>query len=152
MINWSNRLIEAKDFARLAHAGQVRKYTGESYIFHPLEVAEIVSEYTDDEDVIIAAIHHDLLEDTKVLVLDIYERFGGRVTEFVEELTDFYTSEIFPNQNRAWRKAQEAARIATISNESKLIKMADLFSNTKSIVEHDPNFARVYLREKTVVM
>jgi hypothetical protein len=48
--------------------------------------------------------------------------------------------------------AAEAARLGTISSEAQTVKLADLISNTRSIVAEDPGFARVYLREKLRVL
>jgi hypothetical protein len=72
-------------------------------------------------------------------------------------LTDVYTSEAYPVKqnplwNRKWRKANEAHRISEISDEGKTIKLADLFSNTLSIVKDDPDFAITYLKEKAHII
>lgn len=154
MIIWTSRLIKARDFGRLAHDAvcQVRKYSGEPYWHHPEEVAETVSIYLQDEDAIIAAFLHDTIEDAKITFNDIKDKFGLRTALFVNELTDIFTSENYPKQNRAWRKRHEAERLAGISNESKTIKLSDLKSNTKSIVDNDPEFAITYLKEKHRVM
>ena len=54
--------------------------------------------------------------------------------------------------NRAVRKAKDRAHLARASAEGKSIKLADLVSNTRSIVAHDPNFSVVYLREKRALL
>ena len=64
------------------------------------------------------------------------------------DLTDKFISADYPNFNRKQRKAMEVERLATISANSQSIKYCDLIDNTKSIVRHDRNFARVYLTEK----
>lgn len=150
-----NLLLKAVQFAIAAHdsINQKRKYTGEPYWHHVLEVAEIVSRYTQDEKVIVAALGHDCLEDVapknpEYNYYSIVKNFGFRVGSLVQQLTDKYTKEAFPNQNRATRKKLEAVRLGTITNDAKLIKLADIISNTKSIVKHDPNFAKTYLKEK----
>jgi (p)ppGpp synthase/HD superfamily hydrolase len=57
---------KAIGFAIEAHKGQVRKYSGEDYYTHPLEVARIVAEHADSfsQDMIVAALLHDAVEDT----------------------------------------------------------------------------------------
>jgi hypothetical protein len=54
--------------------------------------------------------------------------------------------------NRAERKVREKDRLAKISADAQTIKVADLIDNTKSIVERDPGFAKVYLKEKAAVL
>jgi guanosine-3',5'-bis(diphosphate) 3'-pyrophosphohydrolase len=155
MINWTPRLRAGFKFAEDGHKSinQVRKYNGEPYFNHCLEVANIVSSVNNEEDVLIAAATHDLEEDVAPLnpnynLSAITRFFGPIVAHFVLELTDVYTKEAYPQFNRAKRKSLERERIGQISNESKTIKLADLLSNTKSIVEHDKGFAITYIKEK----
>jgi (p)ppGpp synthase/HD superfamily hydrolase len=143
-----DRIQQATVFATQAHAGQKRKYTGEDYIVHPIAVAELVRERGGDEDQIIAALLHDTVEDTNTTIEDIEREFGIVVATFVEELTDVFTHEAYPDNNRAQRKCWEADRLATISDKAKLIKLCDMIDNTSTIVENDHSFARVYLKEK----
>lgn len=146
MSNYSNLVERALAFATEAHGsiGHVRKYTGEPYINHPIEVMGIVKTASHHTDVMLAAaLLHDTIEDTGVTRKDIEREFGPDVADMVMELTDQCTE-----GNRAKRKAGEAARLSTISAEAQTVKLADLISNSISIVEHDPAFAKVYLREK----
>ena len=130
----------ARAFAAKAHEGQVRKYTGEPYIVHPVEVMEIVSTVTDDEEMLVAALLHDVVEDTAVTVEDLRAQFGDRVATLVDELTDKSRPE---DGNRKARKAIDRAALAEASAAAQTIKLADMISNTRSIVEHDPKFAEV---------
>lgn len=145
------RFTRALYFATAAHeaVGQVRKYTGEPYINHPVEVATMLSQFGFDDEVIEAAILHDVLEDTKVTRDTILRMFGGRVYQFVHEVTDISTK---GDGNRAKRKAIDRDFLAKASPEGQSIKLADLISNTKSICEHDPSWAEVYLKEKQELM
>jgi len=150
-----NELInKAKLVAHTAHeaVGQVRKYTGEPYWVHTDAVARTVAAFGGSVAQQQAAHLHDTLEDTKLSFGLIEAEFGTEVAILVHELTDLFTSENYPKQNREWRKAQEAARIATISDDAKLIKLADLYDNTFSIVAHDEGFAITYLKEKARVI
>jgi (p)ppGpp synthase/HD superfamily hydrolase len=143
-----DRIQHATVFATQAHSGQKRKYTGDDYIVHPIAVAELVRENGGTEDQIIAALLHDTIEDTDVTYNDVYEAFGADVAALVWELTDRFTTEEYPNNNRAQRKAWETERLAKVSVTAKLIKLCDMIDNTSTIVEHDSGFAKVYLGEK----
>jgi len=136
-------LDTAISFAALAHADQRRKYSGEPYICHPIEVMQTVRSVTHTEEMLIAAVLHDVIEDTPVTELEIGRRFGDDVLRLVVELT-----EPVIEGNRATRKAAEVERLASISGAAQTIKYADLISNTVSIVRYDRGFAKVYLQEK----
>src|SRR5579872_1779887 len=77
---------EAYLFAKKAHEGQIR-YTGESYITHPVSVARILGQMRMDETTIMAAILHDVIEDTSVEKQEIIDRFGEEVATLVEGVT-----------------------------------------------------------------
>jgi (p)ppGpp synthase/HD superfamily hydrolase len=152
MTDYDYLIDEATEFANEAHGDQVRKYTGEPYFEHAFSVAERVSRYTEDPILYIAALLHDTVEDTDVTIKDIGDLFGPRVAEIVYDLTDHFTKENYPKLNREERKALETARMATVDDDVKMIKLCDLADNTGSIVEHDPGFAKVYLREKAALL
>ncbi len=133
-------------FAATAHAGQRRKYTGDPYIIHPLDVMSILKANHPQatEEMLVAAVLHDVLEDCpQIAPLHIATEFGANVFNLVVELTDVLTE-----GDRATRKEANRVRLSTVSNEAKAIKMADLISNTKDITRHDRSFAKVYLAEK----
>ncbi len=77
---------KAFEFARLNHEGQFRK-SGEPYICHPLEVAIIVTEFGFDNDSIVAALLHDVVEDTEVTYDDLKAKFGVEVANLVDGVT-----------------------------------------------------------------
>lgn len=68
------------------HDGQFRN-SGEPFYTHPLEVAYLISDYSLNNDVIIASILHDIVEDTEVTLEMLLDTFGGRIAEIVERLT-----------------------------------------------------------------
>ena len=138
-------LFKAGKFALIAHGNQKRKYTGEPYINHCVEVAGIVASVTKDEDVIIAAILHDTVEDTKVEFEDIHREFGGKVVLLVEEVTDVSKPE---DGNRKVRKEIDRIHLSKASPDGKTIKLADLINNTETITKYDENFAKTYMKEK----
>jgi (p)ppGpp synthase/HD superfamily hydrolase len=150
MTNFRNMVERALAFATEAHGeiGQVRKYSGEPYINHPIEVMSIVKTASHYTDVMLAAaLLHDTIEDTAVTRYAVEREFGSEVADMVTELTDQCIE-----GNRATRKAAEATRLGTISADAQTVKLADLISNSASIVEHDPGFAKVYLREKMQIL
>ena len=145
-------LVErARVFATAAHAavGQLRKYTFEPYIVHPREVAGIVESAGGTPEMIAAAWLHDVVEDTGVTIETIREEFGSEVAELVGWLTDVSRPE---QGNRAHRKAIDRAHTAAAPGAAQTVKLADLISNTRSIMAHDPEFARVYLAEKRALL
>lgn len=143
---WGPLTRHALAFAQKAHEGQVRKYTGVPYVLHPIAVAETLFQIGASDIVCAAAILHDVLEDTGTTIVDLLAEFGVEVANLVAELTDVYTPR--PGVNRAERKRLECERLAQVSAEAQTIKVADLIDNTSNIVEHDPDFAPVYLAEK----
>lgn len=145
---------QAIAFAATAHAGQRRRYTGEPYVLHPIEVMQLVREHDRDwtENMLVAALLHDVVEDTSVGPLAIERRFGNAVRVLVDELTDEFTFEKYPDMNRKARKKAERERLGAISAPGQSIKLADMISNTRSIAQHDPGFAKVYLREKALLL
>ena len=140
-------LVEkARVFATAAHAAvaQRRKYTGEPYIVHPIEVMEIVKTVAHTPEMLAAALLHDVIEDTQMDSWTILDEFGRDITMLVGELTD---SEYPSDCNREKRKGLEVIRWFSCSDSAKIIKCADIISNTSSIVEHDKDFSSVYLEE-----
>jgi GTP pyrophosphokinase len=81
-----DRLQRALEFGRTSHAGQVRK-SGEPYFFHPLRVTHLASRHWMDFSSVIAALLHDVVEDTPVALADIEKMFGADVALLVNGLT-----------------------------------------------------------------
>lgn len=145
----SKLCVTALAFAAGAHegAGQVRKYTHEPYIAHPIAVAQLLSTYVPDvtESMIAAALLHDVVEDTEVTIDTLETLFGENVSKLVYELTNKSKTE---DGNRKVRKRIDKEFLETVSAEAQTIKVADLIDNTKSIATFDVAFAPTYLREK----
>lgn len=139
---------KAAEFAMHAHAGQKRKYTGEPYFVHCAEVAALTSStFVLGREAIAAAFLHDTIEDCPEVDYQLLRQiFGHTVAYMVVQLTDNETG------NRAARKAASRERLSQASYAVKTIKLADLISNTRSIVACDPAFAKVYLEEKRLLL
>ena len=135
----------AELFAQQAHKDHKRKYTGDPYYVHLDEVRSIVKGAGGSEDMQAAALLHDTVEDTSVTSADIMKEFGPSIAKLVVELTDISKPE---DGNRATRKAMDRDNLAGASAEAQTIKYADLISNGKDIMQNDPKFAKVYMKEK----
>ena len=147
-----NPLVEdARDFAERAHKGQTRKYTGAAYIVHPVAVAASVAGVGADDETVAAALLHDVLEDTGCTAARLARLFGVRVARIVMQVTNPSTS-TWATGNRAARKRMDRLHLRSACPEAKTIKLADVIDNVESIKEHDPKFARVYLREKRLLL
>lgn len=151
MMTHTEILRSARIFATAAHAavGQVRKYTNEPYIVHPIEVADIVRSVGGTTEMIAAAYLHDVVEDTSVDHTLLRRTFGADIAELVLWVTDVSRPE---HGNRAARKAIDRRHLSQAPAEAQTIKLADLISNTNSIVQHDPKFAVTYLEEKRLLL
>lgn len=144
-----DKVMVALGFASEAHTGQVRKYTAEPYINHPIEVMNIVRSVPHTEDMLIAALLHDTVEDCDVTLQEIGDLFGPVVRTMVNKLSDVSKP---THGNRAIRKEMDRQWISNAHRNTKTIKLADLISNSKSICEHDKDFAKVYIKEKELLL
>ncbi len=141
-------------FAREVHKDQRRKYTNNPYVDHLAEVAGIVvsaASYDPSYDIegIMPAVAwlHDCVEDHGITPNQLWDKFKCRHLTFgVMLLSDLETG------NRAERKAASRSRLAEAPGWVQTIKVADLISNTSSIVQHDPKFAVTYLEEKRLLL
>ncbi len=148
-------LQQVRDYADAAHGTQMRKYTPERYIVHPVRVMETCAQYTDKPTILAAALLHDVLEDTPLTQQEMQaflqtimsEEDAAETLKLVIELTDVYVKKDYPKMNRRTRKAKEQLRIADTSADSQTIKYADIIDNCNEIVKHDPDFAKVFLYE-----
>ena len=125
------RLSEAISFAAQCHDGMLRKGTSLPYIVHPAEVAAICAAITDDEDVLCAAVLHDVMEDCGVTFEAIELRFGAHVAQLVES----ETQKSGGDPCATWDARKEAAvkRLCGGSRETKIIALADKLSNMRAI-------------------
>ncbi|MCJ8011700.1 bifunctional (p)ppGpp synthetase/guanosine-3',5'-bis(diphosphate) 3'-pyrophosphohydrolase [Paenibacillus sp. KQZ6P-2] len=127
-----DRIREAYHFADQAHYGQVRK-SGEPYILHPLAVADIVVNLMMDTTSIVAALLHDVVEDTTVSLEEIREKFGNACAMLVDGLTkleriQFRSKEEQQNENYRKMFIAMAQDIRVI-----VIKLADRLHNMRTL-------------------
>ncbi len=128
----TGRIARAIEFARRSHEGSFRKGTDIPYINHPLEVFDIVKGMTDDEDVIIAALLHDVVEDTPCSVSDIEEMFGARVAELVKAESEDKRRDLPPESTWKIRKTESIEHLRKSPIDVKIIALADKLSNMRA--------------------
>ena len=140
-----NKIIKDLEFAFSMHKGQVRKYSGEAYIIHPVLVSQICQRVTDDENTIIGAILHDIIEDSDGKLQDIQELFGQEIATIVQ-----YCSEISSKDsgNREYRKKIDREHYCNGNNASKIITISDAIHNCSTMQDSQSKFTQLYYSEK----
>ncbi len=127
------KINEAIKFAADAHAGQVRKMANVPYILHPMEVAAIIGTMTSDEDVMIAGLLHDTVEDCDVDPKEIKEKFGARVSALVQSETEDKLSDRPPAETWQERKEESLLMLQhTKDRDVKILWLGDKLSNIRS--------------------
>ena len=133
-MSYSYRIEQAIRAASILHADQVRKgQTPYPYITHLFAVSMLVSDYTDDEDVVIAALLHDTIEDTDYTSKELEADFGGTVAQIVAGVTqpDFSGGEM------DWKQAkkQYIKQLKNAPEGSLMVSAADKIHNMRCIVD-----------------
>jgi len=125
------------DFAQSAHAGQTRK-SGEPYIIHPLATAFILARMRIDANIIMAALMHDIPEDTQVTLAEIEKNFGKDIASMVKGITKLGTlkyrgvERYIENLRKMFVAMAEDVRVM-------IIKFADRIHNLMTLDAHQPN-------------
>ncbi len=121
-------LFKAIEFAAKAHHGQFRKQTRIPYIIHPLGVAQLLIEAGCGEEVVVAGLLHDTVEDTPATLADIEHEFGRAVADLVAGATE-------PDKRNPWemRKQHTLDALKTASPELLQLICADKLHNLRSI-------------------
>ena len=151
-------LIQALDYSKQAHISQIRK-SGEPYIIHPILVASIVASVTNDEAMVIAALLHDVVEDTDITIDEILDLFGSDVAHLVEGLTKIdiiRDSELVPSASNeklivsalSFRKML----LASIEDVRVLVvKLCDRLHNMLTL-DALPEYKQTRIAEETLVV
>ena len=131
----SSFLDKAIIFATNAHKNTERRGKGFPYIVHPLEALSIAASITNDQEILAAAVLHDVVEDTEYTAEDIEREFGKRVAELVCLESD--NMDIGYHENITWkeRKIQGLKRIKYSSRDEQIVALGDKLSNMRAI--HD---------------
>jgi guanosine-3',5'-bis(diphosphate) 3'-pyrophosphohydrolase len=138
------QVLAAALFAAERHSQQRRKGPADlPYVNHLLEVAHMIAENSDpaDTNLIVAALLHDVVEDTATSLAEVEQRFGSDVAGLVAEVTD---DKSLP---KATRKALQVQNAPRKSPRAQMIKLADKISNLRSILSSPPDWPYERKRE-----
>ncbi len=125
---------EAIVFSTMAHDGMRRRKSKSPYILHPMEVGVIVGSMTDDQEVIAAAILHDVVEDAEISIEEIGEKFGARVMALVASETENKRDELPPEETWRIRKEESLEKLRTTDDiDVLIIWIGDKLSNIRAI-------------------
>ncbi|HLB16022.1 MAG TPA: bifunctional (p)ppGpp synthetase/guanosine-3',5'-bis(diphosphate) 3'-pyrophosphohydrolase [Burkholderiales bacterium] len=141
-----SRLEEAYHFSDAAHHGQYRK-SGEPYISHPVAVAEILSEWQLDAQTLIAALLHDVVEDTDVSKDDISNRFGKPVADLVDGVSKLDRIEFQSQQDAQAENFRKMLLAMARDVRVILIKLADRLHNMRTLEAVNPQKRRRVAKE-----
>jgi len=125
---------QAAVFAAVAHRGTTRKGNRIPYLAHPVEAAAIMAEMTDDQELIAAAVLHDVVEDTEVTISELREYFGDRIARYVGGESEDKRSYLPPESTWMLRKQETIDFLKRQADrEAKMLALADKLSNLRSI-------------------
>ena len=131
------------------HRNQKRKFCEEPYVYHCLRVGSLVGDYTENEDLIIAGVLHDMVEDTTATLDDIRRWCGPYVAKLVHELTndDVELAAI-------GKKDYMFNKFSSISDNALIIKSLDRLDNLTGLINSSApfNFIRTYVRDTDFIL
>jgi (p)ppGpp synthase/HD superfamily hydrolase len=134
----TDRFDRALLYATHVHGGQVRKATFVPYIAHRLAVAATVLEYNGSEDMAIAALLHDAVEDQggEPGLSDIRNRFGDRVADIVRSCSDTVVNTSAGHHKEDWhaRKTRYIEHFSLVDQDTLLVSLSDKVHNARSIL------------------
>ena len=155
----ANRPITPKErkawnFAKEAHKGQIRKFVNKPYFgAHVVKVNGIVKQYTTEEDILCAALLHDVVEDCfedpEVGYHIIEEEFGKRVADIVMELT---SSKEDIDDNYDSKADYLIMKMIDMSDDALIIKLADRLQNISDAFTASERFRTKYFQETVQIM
>jgi (p)ppGpp synthase/HD superfamily hydrolase len=127
------RLQRAFRYAAEKHAGQTRKQTAVPYLSHLMAVASLVLEAGGGEDMTIAALLHDVVEDCGGMarLREVRKQFGPRVAKMVEGCTDSY---VIPKPEWLQRKKDYLRELKHADSETRLVSASDKLHNVRTIL------------------
>jgi len=127
------RFMRAFQFAAEKHSGQTRKASTIPYLAHLMGVASLVLEAGGDEDLAIAALLHDVVEDCggAPMLKEIRRRFGDRVAKVVDGCTD---ADTYPKPPWRERKEEYIRHLTKADADTRLVSAADKLNNVRSII------------------
>ena len=151
-------IADAYQFAFDAHDGQFR-LSGEPFIVHPLETAQVLADMRLDANALAAALLHDVMEDCDVAREELEERFGGDVARLVEGVTKLTRTQLVPEERQGESGLSADEELARAENVRKvlmsmaedvrvvLIKLADRLHNMRTLAPLPPHRRAIIARE-----
>lgn len=124
------RVDQALGFAAQCHVRQRRKGSDVPYIMHPVHVAWLLNRHGFGEDVVIAGLLHDVIEDTGCTAQELEKLFGVRVSRCVVAVSE-------PDKSLSWeeRKAQAVSRMQSMDQDARAVSCADKAHNLHTIAD-----------------
>src|SRR5215471_7404893 len=138
-------LRRAYVFSALEHKGQVR-HSGEPYLVHPLEVADLLADLKLDVVAVSAGLLHDVVEDTLTTPERITELFGAEVSHVVEGVTKIGA---IPFSSSEERQAENFRKMLLAMVDDILVKLADRLHNMRTL-HHLPEERRIKIAQETL--
>ena len=121
-------------FAAAAHQGMTRKGNRIPYLAHPIEAASIIAQMTDDQELVAAAVLHDVIEDTEVTLPELEHFFGKRIAFYVGGESEDKRRELPPESTWVLRKQETITFLRERADRNaKMLALADKLSNLRSI-------------------
>src|SRR4051794_10249169 len=139
---------KAWDFCVQHHSGQLRA-SGEPYVLHPLEVAQVLAEMKLDSTAIAAGLLHDAVEDTPVTTEDITEQFGEQVAHIVEGVTKIDKIQFANREDRQAENVRKMLLAMVTDVRVVIIKLADRLHNMRTL-EHLPKERQESIARETL--
>lgn len=139
---------KALEFATIKHAKQVRKFSGEPYVYHPISVSNTIKElhmYYGIEHLIIlrcAALLHDILEDTDTTVEELTSEFGSEITDIVVALTN--DKSLLQSMGKTEYLSK---KVNELTSDQLLVKLADRLDNVQDIKDENDPWTVQYVKQ-----
>ena len=141
-----NRIRAAIDLAISAHNGQLRR-SGEEYVCHPLHVACILIEIGMDSDTVVAALLHDVVEDTDIELTEISRRFGVEVANLVDGVTKITKMDFSTREEQQAENVRKMLLAMSKDVRVMIIKLADRLHNMRTSDGWEPQKQRDKAKE-----
>lgn len=137
----TEKITVAYEMAKVAHAAQKRR-DGSPYITHPIAVADICADWGLDEDSVIAALLHDVIEDTSITHVEIAKRFGDAVADIVEGVTKLTRVQYTSKEDEQMENLRKMLMAMAKDIRVILIKIADRLHNMRTMAYQTPEKQR----------